>query len=45
MSENHNDIETESPPFFKHWSGVYWLVIGTLAVLVLLFHLFTVYFS
>jgi len=33
------------PPFFKHWSGMYWLVMGSLAVFILLFYLFTITFS
>jgi hypothetical protein len=32
------------PPFFRRWSAVYALVLGFLALLVLLFHLFTRHF-
>ena len=33
--------ETDKPPFFKSWSGMYWLVLGNLAFLILLFYLIT----
>jgi hypothetical protein len=42
-TEDHQPIDP--PPFFKKWSGMYWLVIGVLGVLVLLFHLFTQHYS
>jgi hypothetical protein len=29
--------DPDKPPFFKSWSGVYFLVIATLAVLIILF--------
>jgi hypothetical protein len=29
------------PPFFKSWSGMYWLVLGNLAFLILLFYFIT----
>ncbi|WP_181163708.1 hypothetical protein [Pontibacter mangrovi] len=29
------------PPFFKRWAGMYWLVLGNLAFLILLFYLLT----
>jgi hypothetical protein len=34
----------DRPPFFRRWSAVYALVLGFLALLVLLFHLFTRHF-
>lgn len=37
---NHNDF----PPMFKHWSMWYALVIGALALLIFLFHQFTLAF-
>ena len=33
--------EEAQPPFFKTWTPIYSIVIGTLAVLILLFHLFS----
>ncbi|MDH5367071.1 MAG: hypothetical protein OEW67_08800 [Cyclobacteriaceae bacterium] len=41
---NSND-NLGSPPFFRKWSGMYGLVIGVLAVLVIVFHFFSLYFS
>jgi hypothetical protein len=37
--------EEEKPPFFKSWKGMYWLVLGNLALLVFLFYLFTKAYS
>jgi hypothetical protein len=34
-------IVDDKPPFFRTWSAVYGLVLGFLAGLILLFHLFT----
>lgn len=31
----------EKPPFFKSWAGMYWLVLGNLAFLILLFYILT----
>ena len=46
MTEQINNGDNlDSPPFFKKWSGMYWLLIVTLALLVILFHLFSVHFS
>jgi len=33
--------EDQKPPFFKTWNRLYWFVIGNLAVLIILFYLFT----
>ena len=35
----------EKPPFFNSWKGWYLLVIGNLAFLIILFYLFTRYYS
>jgi hypothetical protein len=44
MNKDH-PVDTESPitkpPFFKHWSGMYWLVLGNLAFLIILFYTIT----
>lgn len=39
------DERPDPPPFFKKWSTMYWVVIGNLALLVILFYLFTKAFS
>jgi hypothetical protein len=31
----------EKPPFFKSWAGMYWLVLGNLVFLILLFYIIT----
>ncbi|WP_347158148.1 hypothetical protein [Pontibacter chitinilyticus] len=45
MQEKTPPVDTEAPlekpPFFKSWSGMYWLVLGNLAFLVGLFYLIT----
>ncbi|MDF9795941.1 hypothetical protein OKW21_001204 [Catalinimonas alkaloidigena] len=37
--------QLDGPPFFKRWSGMYWLVIGNLVFLIILFYLLTAYYS
>ncbi|MDX5422373.1 MAG: hypothetical protein LPK14_08980 [Hymenobacteraceae bacterium] len=37
--------EIEKPPFFKSWAGMYWLVLGNLAFLVLLFYAITKFYE
>jgi hypothetical protein len=37
--------DDEKVPVFKKWSGWYWLVIGMLAVVIILFYLFTKHFA
>ncbi len=39
--EKEKQIVQDRPPFFRTWAGVYGIVLGFLALLVLLFHLFT----
>jgi len=29
------------PPFFQKWSGMYWLVLGNLAFMIVLFYIIT----
>ncbi|CAM3652332.1 hypothetical protein POKO110462_13900 [Pontibacter korlensis] len=44
MKDNHPvDTETliEKPPFFSSWAGMYWLVLGNLAFLIILFYIIT----
>lgn len=43
--KHQEETEFGKPPFFNSWSGMYWLVVGNLAFLILLFYLFTRYFS
>ena len=49
MKDQKNDTdkheEVEPPPFFKSWRGMYALLLVTLGVLIILFYLFTIYFS
>jgi hypothetical protein len=33
------------PPFIKSWQQLYWLVVGNLALMILLFYLFGEYFG
>ncbi|WP_262707458.1 hypothetical protein [Rufibacter latericius] len=33
--------DIDPPPFFKTWTSMYWLVVGVLAGLILLFYLIT----
>ncbi|TCL13762.1 hypothetical protein EV198_0593 [Roseivirga ehrenbergii] len=40
-AQTEQELRDAKPPFFKKWSGMYWLLMGTLAVLVLLFYWFT----
>lgn len=37
--------DPEGPPFFKTWKGMYWLVLGNLALMVLLFYAITRYYA
>ncbi len=39
--EKERRIVEDRPPFFRAWSGVYGVVLGFLAFLVLVFYLFT----
>jgi hypothetical protein len=41
MTDSNND----KAPFFKNWNGWYISVIGFLVILIVLFSLFTKYFS
>lgn len=43
--ENNMNPEEESPPFFKSWRGMYWLVIGNLVFMIILFYWLTLYYS
>lgn len=31
----------DKPPFFKSWKGMYWLVLGNLAFLIIIFYMLT----
>ncbi|MFD2245841.1 hypothetical protein [Pontibacter ruber] len=33
--------DIDKPPFFKSWAGMYWLVLGNLAFLIVLFYIIT----
>jgi len=47
MSEIKEDKKETAapPPFLGSWKNIYWLLMGNLAVLIILFYLFTKYFS
>jgi len=46
MSESDHSPEQEGkPPIFKSWSTLYWLVIGNLAFLIILFYIFSKTYS
>ncbi len=47
MKEKNKDIsaEKEQPPFFSSWNQVYLLVFSFLIFQIVLFYLFTQYFS
>ncbi|MFC5269862.1 hypothetical protein [Adhaeribacter terreus] len=42
--ETTEKIDTGKPPFFKTWSGMYWLVLGFLAFQIILYYAITRYF-
>ena len=35
----------EPPPFFRHWYGMYWLLVGFLALQIIFFYLITLYYA
>jgi hypothetical protein len=37
--------DPEGPPFFNSWQGMYWLVLGNLALMVFGFYLITRYYA
>jgi hypothetical protein len=39
--EKERQIVQDQPPFFNSWGGVYGIVLGFLAFLVLVFYIFT----
>jgi len=45
MKDKSKPVDTEppleKPPFFKRWKGMYWLVLGNLAFLIVLFYIIT----
>jgi|GEM_PF-1470546 len=45
MEKEKKPIINEDPPLFKKWKSWYYVVIGNLALLILLFYLFTKYFE
>jgi len=49
MAENEKPVEDKQksglPSFIKSWKQLYMIVIGELALLILLFYLFTKYFE
>ncbi len=45
MTDNTKEVNEDKPPFFDSWSKMYWLLMGVLGVLILLFYLFTQHYS
>ncbi len=45
MTDEIKEAEENKPPFFDSWSKMYWLVMAVLGILILLFYLFTQYYS
>ncbi|MCC9138564.1 hypothetical protein ACFSKU_00210 [Pontibacter silvestris] len=45
MKNKKQEVDTEppvnKPPFFNSWSGMYWLVLGNLTFLIVLFYFIT----
>jgi hypothetical protein len=42
---NSNNGISESPPFFKKWKSIYFLVVGFLALCIAVFYIITMYFN
>ncbi|WP_018479715.1 hypothetical protein [Pontibacter roseus] len=40
-SDHTTKDNLDKPPFFKSWRGMYWLVLGNLAFLIILFYIIT----
>lgn len=45
MKLDNDDQVFDKPPFFKSWKTIYYLVVGNLVLMILLFYLFTVAFQ
>jgi hypothetical protein len=45
MDNQQKNIAGDKPPFLGSWNKIYFLVLGELVVLILLFYLFTKGFS
>ncbi len=46
MSEHSSEESTiNKPPFFKSRTGMYWLVVGSLAVQIIVFYFLTQYYK
>ena len=45
MENEEINVEDDNPPFLKTWRNVYALVAGTLAALIVLFYVLTLYFA
>lgn len=45
MTEVTKEANEDKPPFFDSWPKMYALVIAVLGILILLFYLFTEYYS
>lgn len=45
MEEPTNDRDLSTPPYFKSWSSIYWLVIANLVLIIFLLYLFTTSFA
>lgn len=45
MTKSNEDRDFSAPPFFKSWKSIYYIVIGNLIMMILLFYLFTTSFQ
>ena len=37
--------DPNAPPFFRSWTGMYWLVLGNLVLMIVLFYAITRYYE
>lgn len=45
QQQEKTEEQTEGPPLFKTWAGMYGLVIANLVTLIILFYLLTAYYE
>ncbi len=45
MNNKKSDNDEQQAPFFGSWNRIYWIVALVLVSLIIIFYIFTVYFS
>ncbi len=45
MKNKESENEEQQAPFFGSWNRIYWVVAIVLVLLIVLFYIFTIYFS